>query len=390
MYNVRGIFLGSVSLGLFTITLLAAVILGLSAYSVGVILFASAVSFGVSVWQESSGRLQKKPRDWQRIKVKIFGLLVYFLFFVLLLKCLSLVSEPHRMFLSDYFFYILLGLIFFVFYFVYCDKFASLNNDEWVALGVGVVRANFSKVLPAAKGLILKSFFLPLMFLWLDVSLVKFMEGGFGRLLTSATFITEFILLGTIFDLYIGFLGYIFVSRLTGAEMKVDNGWRSWLFCLACYPPLYSVVQLVLKPSDDIYWNDFFLDGGISFYVWGFSLVTLWVIYWWATLSFGLRFSNLSYRGLVDRGPYKYLKHPAYASKVCYWWLLSVPFVSPLGFWGVIQNFVCLAGVSWIYFMRAREEERFLSGFPEYREYQDRVKATGLRARVNSLKILIS
>jgi protein-S-isoprenylcysteine O-methyltransferase Ste14 len=50
---------------------------------------------------------------------------------------------------------------------------------------------------------------------------------------------------------------------------------------------------------------------------WGVAILLLQAVFSWCTVCFGLRYSNLSYRGvIVDWGPYAVLKHPAYASKI--------------------------------------------------------------------------
>lgn len=98
-------------------------------------------------------------------------------------------------------------------------------------------------------------------------------------------------------------------------------------------------------------------------------------------MSFGLRFSNLSWRGLVDSGPYRYTKHPAYISKNLYWWLHTVPFVgvsSSLDLW---RNILGLSFVSLVYYLRAKTEERHLMAFPEYAAYAARIEQDGLLAR---------
>ena len=51
------------------------------------------------------------------------------------------------------------------------------------------------------------------------------------------------------------------------------------------------------------------------FIIWGAILVVLTGIYAWATMAFGLRFSNLTHRGILTHGPYAFTKHPAYMSK---------------------------------------------------------------------------
>src|SRR3546814_20885855 len=48
-------------------------------------------------------------------------------------------------------------------------------------------------------------------------------------------------------------------------------------------------------------------------------LVLLTAIYAWATVAFGLRFSNLTHRGILTHGPYRWTRHPAYLSKNLFW-----------------------------------------------------------------------
>src|SRR5690606_41712407 len=44
-----------------------------------------------------------------------------------------------------------------------------------------------------------------------------------------------------------------------------------------------------LLPSEPLYW------------FWAVAITSTWLVYWISTLHFGLRFSNLSWRGLIDR-----------------------------------------------------------------------------------------
>ena len=66
-------------------------------------------------------------------------------------------------------------------------------------------------------------------------------------------------------------------------------------------------------------------------WLWGALLVVLTGIYAWATVAFGLRFSNLTYRGVLTNGPYRYTRHPAYLSKNLYWWCATMPFIATTG-----------------------------------------------------------
>jgi protein-S-isoprenylcysteine O-methyltransferase Ste14 len=92
-------------------------------------------------------------------------------------------------------------------------------------------------------------------------------------------------------------------------------------------------------------------------------------IYALCTVSFGLRFSNLTHRGIITSGPYRFTKHPAYWSKNLSWWLVSVPFVSEFGWKMALRNCCILGLVNLIYYARARTEERHLSRDPTYVAY---------------------
>ncbi|MFZ4126163.1 MAG: methyltransferase family protein, partial [Rickettsiales bacterium] len=92
-------------------------------------------------------------------------------------------------------------------------------------------------------------------------------------------------------------------------------------------------------------------------------------IYVSSTISLGVRFSNLTYRGLVTNGCYRFSKHPGYVGKNLSWWLISIPFISNEGVGTAIAHSAALIGINVIYFIRARTEERHLSNYPEYVEY---------------------
>jgi len=105
-------------------------------------------------------------------------------------------------------------------------------------------------------------------------------------------------------------------------------------------------------------------------WIWGGLLVVLTGIYAWATVAFGLRFSNLTHRGILTHGPYAFTKHPAYLSKNSYWWLATMPFLVTTGSTAdMIRNTAILALVSGIYYWRAKTEEKHLMADPAYAEY---------------------
>ena len=94
-------------------------------------------------------------------------------------------------------------------------------------------------------------------------------------------------------------------------------------------------------------------------------------VYAWATVIFGIRFSNLTYRGIITNGPYRFSRHPAYLSKNLFWWFATLPFFATSGsLTDAVRNTVLLAMVSGVYFWRAKTEEmHLLSEDAKYREY---------------------
>ena len=95
--------------------------------------------------------------------------------------------------------------------------------------------------------------------------------------------------------------------------------------------------------------------------------ILLLVIYVGATLSLGAKSSNLTNRGIVTRGTYSIIRHPAYVSKNLAWWLTIIPIAS-------IPIVLSMATWSLIYHTRTITEENHLSKDPDYQEYCKKVK----------------
>jgi protein-S-isoprenylcysteine O-methyltransferase Ste14 len=118
-------------------------------------------------------------------------------------------------------------------------------------------------------------------------------------------------------------------------------------------------------------------------WLWGAVLVFLTAIYSWATVAFGFRFSNLTYRGVLTNGPYRYTRHPAYLAKNAFWWLSTMPMLATTGsLVDAVRNTVLLAAVSAVYYWRAKTEEaHLLAEDPKYGEYHRWMEENGLITR---------
>ena len=137
--------------------------------------------------------------------------------------------------------------------------------------------------------------------------------------------------------------------------------------------------------NDGMYWGKL-LDGNIFAYsAWGSLILILSILYAYATMAFGYRFSNLTYRGIITNGPYKWTKHPAYIFKNLSWWLISVPFVPYVSVSTSIKCCIILLLLNTVYYIRARTEENHLSNYPEYVEYANWVNENGIFRFVGKL-----
>jgi protein-S-isoprenylcysteine O-methyltransferase Ste14 len=172
-------------------------------------------------------------------------------------------------------------------------------------------------------------------------------------------------------DLALGTIGYAFTLKLFDTHVKsADATLFGWMVALFCYPPFNNVSGSFLAHGSNTQWITI-LGGGQAplwlYAVCAAAILLLTTLYTWATVVFGLRFSNLTNRGILCRGPYAWVRHPAYVSKNLTWWLMSWPFLTH---W---LNVVGLLGWNLIYVLRASTEERHLRQDPHYREYCQRV-----------------
>jgi protein-S-isoprenylcysteine O-methyltransferase Ste14 len=184
-------------------------------------------------------------------------------------------------------------------------------------------------------------------------------------------------------DVSIGTVGYILTLRPLDAHIRSGNPFlQGWVAALICYPPF--ILMNPGGPLDygvgQLGWERALSDHPMLQPLWAFALMALTGCYAWATVAFGLRFSNLTYRGVLTNGPYRFTKHPAYLSKNLFWWLATLPWLTTSGSWSdAVRNTVILALISAVYFWRARTEERhLLREDPAYRAYADWMAEHGL------------
>jgi protein-S-isoprenylcysteine O-methyltransferase Ste14 len=185
-----------------------------------------------------------------------------------------------------------------------------------------------------------------------------------------------------ILDVALGSLGYLLTLKLLDAEVRsAEPKLFGWVVCLLCYPPFWGMLsQNYLKYGSGTTWDVWLADLPTLKVFWSIAILALTLLYLSATIQFGLRFSNLTHRGILTNGPYRWLKHPAYVAKNLNWWLISLPFLSTACIGESIRLSVLLIGVNAIYYLRARTEEAHLSVDPIYKEYLEFMRRNDLFA----------
>ncbi len=281
--------------------------------------------------------------------------------------------------------YIPLVLSFAVIYIVIIDGAMTEPHDSYYNVGLiatGQWKKADTKFLgPHCRNWIIKGFFVPLMTVFLTKNMLNFRGNLTGMWFDDFVSFTFFALtlLFTI-DIIFAMCGYIFALRLIDThERSSEPTMLGWVVALICYPPFNLLFQdnYTVFSSEDT-WRKIFADIPILYGIFGTIIVGLIFIYVWATVAFGNRFSNLSHRGIITSGPYRFTKHPAYIAKNIAWWFMGVPFIAFVSIDDCIRATIMLLIMNWIYYMRAYTEERHLARDPVYRDYQEWILKNGI------------
>jgi len=235
-----------------------------------------------------------------------------------------------------------------------------------------------------------RGFFLPLMFTYLCNDLGRLLHYELGSLRDfKAVYDWGFFSLYYI-DVALVSMTYLMSLRLTDTHVRsTEPTMFGWVVALICYQPFWSLIGTqYLHYDEDIRW-DFWLNGMPWLYVpWGTAILMLSAIYVWATISFGGRFSNLTHRGIITNGPYRFTKHPAYIAKNLSWWMIAMPFMFADDGFGAVRRCVLLGLMNLVYFLRAKTEERHLGVDPVYAQYAAWMDGHGLLRFIGRVPVL--
>jgi protein-S-isoprenylcysteine O-methyltransferase Ste14 len=263
-------------------------------------------------------------------------------------------------------------------YVIWLDRYMVEPRDGAYAFGQIIVGAagkpDRAEVENHLRSWLVKGFFLAFMLSIVPGNFADMVHLAVGNIFAGPVELARFLIaLMFVVDVAFATVGYMLTVKPLDAHIRSANPTMAgWVAALICYPPFVLMnsggpLDYHAGTQDWAWWF-----GAHPVLLWsvGTVLVLLTGIYAWATVAFGLRFSNLTHRGILTHGPYRWTKHPAYVSKNLFWWLSTLPFLVTSGsLTDMVRNTALLAVVSGVYYWRARTEEAHLSEDPVYVVY---------------------
>lgn len=281
-------------------------------------------------------------------------------------------------------------------YVIQMDRYFIEPRDGAYALGVwlmGEGPADWDAINAHIRSWVVKGFFTAFMISIVPIGYRGVVEESWADITRSLVNLTNWLVeFMFVIDVCLATTGYLLTMRALDAHIRSATPYAAgWVSALICYPPFalmghglpldyhvdtadwsvwlagpwrdptLEVLRVVLLTTDAV------------------LLVLLTAIYAWATMAFGIRFSNLTDRGILTHGPYALTKHPAYLSKNLFWWLSTLPFlVTTHSLTDAVRNTALMACVSGVYYWRARTEEWHLRNDPAYGFYEQWMADHGL------------
>ena len=328
----------------------------------------------------STGLDFAKPRavDAKRVAVKLVGLFGTITTIAVVYWLVPTYHEPfYRPFWQVTAYALPIAIALAVPYFVALDRYMIDSEDAYYHAGLAFLGRRSSAAVAMLRQFALawavKAFFLPLMFVYLTQTISFLLDYDMASFATNFIGFYEFVWNATLaIDVVFACTGYIVTLRLLDCQIRTtEPTLAGWLPTIGCYYPFWAFLYgaYFAYDADGLTWGGVLVNHPVLQFIWGSAILVLMVVYALASAAFGLRFSNLTHRGILTNGPYRWSKHPAYIAKNLTWWMIAVPFISEAGLAEAVRLSLLLASVNLIYYWRARTEERHLSRDPVYVAY---------------------
>ncbi len=366
-----------------------------------VLLFTAAAIFSMDLpWQNVHRRgttgldFSRHNLSWSRSLCKFIGLLGSFAFIGLLYWVFP---EYHGAFYDNYYrmlkFVLPVWVLASIPYIVLIDRIMRVPQDSYWHMGKAVMlqwqQVDFAILRQHLTGWLIKGYFLPLMFTYFCNDLKWILASSSHSLSGFPAYYHFFSDAFYFVDVGLVSMGYLISLRLTDTHLRsAEPTMLGWVVALVCYEPFWSQMgQQYLNYGNGYGWEQWLSGFPLLYMAWGSVILLLVLVYVWATVAFGARFSNLTHRGIITGGPYRYTKHPAYIAKNLSWWLISIPFIVHGNAWESMRCCLALLMLNGIYWLRAKTEEIHLSRDPDYVSYALWMKERGIFRFLNRRKI---
>ncbi|MBP5352517.1 MAG: hypothetical protein J6Y91_01970 [Alphaproteobacteria bacterium] len=255
------------------------------------------------------------------------------------------------------------------------DRIDTTPDDIYYKLGVAIIRRQKNvtrfELGNYIRSWIIKAFYLSLMQPYMMEEIYYFFNLSWQKIkdtpvewFYAANACCFFI------DLAYASVGYLVSFKILNSQIRTaEPTLLGWLVAIMCYYPFWGFLFYpYFFRYNEVGWMNAFQPNSVIWWIWFILIIGAEIIYAFASVAAGFRFSNLTYRGLFNTGPYKWTKHPAYVFKNISWWLIAVPFMAASVSTAVKLSLLLFLN-NIIYYLRAKTEERHLSHYPEYVAY---------------------
>jgi len=247
----------------------------------------------------------------------------------------------------------------------------GLLKEEKLGILATLLKALFAPMMLASLLIFLSGLITNGVYLFTEPDLL---QKGFLSIFNSYGFWFVFQLILFI-DVCLFSMGYLVeIPRLKNTIRSVDPTLMGWAVALACYPPFNGLTSKILG-WEPAHFPQF--ENPTIHIVANLTVLLLMVGYTSTAIALNFKASNLTHRGIISHGPYRFVRHPAYICKNVSWWIASMPALGAVldtSLWSALLVFASGVGWTLIYLMRALTEEDHLRKVDgEYDEYCKKV-----------------
>lgn len=277
------------------------------------------------------------------------------------------------------------GLVVGIPYIVFVDAVMQQPKDRYYWLGRLVLRKDTeitrSALIQHCYIWICRGYFVALLFVYFSREIQVVLDmAPMPQDMGVAHFYYEAFHLISALLFTIAVAGFLFPLRLMGTHIRsIDPTLFGWWVCLFFYQPFQVFANMYFGlPAVDEPWIDALQGLPMVQQAWCGMLLLFLVGQVTADATLGSRFGQMMHRGIVTNGMYRYTKHPSYIFAVLFIWFTFMPPLIYSDLPHILHTSFGLSGLTLVYYLRARTEERHLARDPDYVAYALWIEQHGL------------